>query len=467
MLIRRAELDGRVVADVRVGAGTVVEIGPELAASAHEDVLDARGGALLPGLCDHHLHLYALAAAGRSVACGPPSVTGPQGLAETLARAGADAGGWVRGVGYSDDVAGPLDATALDRLHATRPVRIQHRSGALWMVNTAGARALGLADAAHPGVERDGHARPTGRLWRADDWLQTRLPGARPPDLHAVGAHLARLGITHLTDATADLDDTAIGAIDAAMRTGALPQRVQMLGAPLGWRAPGGPRAPTAGPYKIVLPDSALPGLDELVERIQAAHRAGRAVAVHCVTRESLILLVTALDRVGPRAGDRIEHAALVPAELIPRLRALGLAVVTQPGFLADRGDDYLRDVPTGDHADLYRARSLIDGGVPLAFSSDAPYGPVDPWTAIGTAVRRLTASGRIVGADERLGARRALDAYLGPPGAPGGAPRRVTPGAPADLVLLRAPLADALARPAADLVAATLVAGSVVTTPG
>jgi predicted amidohydrolase YtcJ len=462
LLLRRAELDGRVVADVRVLDGAIAEIGTHLAARRGEDVLDARGGALLPGLCDHHLHLHALAAAERSARCGPPAVTGPEALAEALAQMPSDEHGWVRGVGYSEDVAGPLDSTALDRLHAERPVRVQHRSGALWMVNTLGARALGLDRAGHPGVERDARAQPTGRLWRADDWLRARLPGTGAPDLRHVGSRLAMLGVTHLTDATPDLDATAIGAIGEAMRTGALPQRVHLLGAPLEWTAPGGPRSPTAGPYKIVLADSALPGLDVLTDRVRAAHAAGRAVAVHCVTREALVLLLVALENAGVRAGDRIEHAALVPAELIARLRALGLAVVTQPGFIAHRGDDYLRDVPVADQADLYRARSLIDGGVACGLSSDAPYGPVDPWTVIDAAVRRCTPSGRIVGAAERLTARRALEAYLGPPGDPGGPPRPIAPGAPADLVLLRVSRTEALARPSADLVAATVIAGAV-----
>ena len=462
MLIRRAELDGRVVSDVRLVAGTIAEIGPDLAARRDEDMLDARGGALLPGLCDHHLHLHALAAAEHSVRCGPPAVTGPGALAEALALAEPDEHGWVRGVGYSEDVAGPLDSAALDRLHAARPVRIQHRGGGLWMVNTAGARALGLDGAGHPGVERDARARPTGRLWRADDWLRGRLPGSRAPDLCRVGGRLARLGITHVTDATPDLDATAIGAIGEAMRTGALPQHVHLLGAPLGWTAPGDPRSPSVGAYKIVLADSALPGLDDLTGRIRAAHAAGRAVAVHCVTREALILLVVALEAAGVRAGDRIEHAALVPAETIARLRDLGLAVVTQPGFIAHRGDDYLRDVPAADQADLYRVRSLIDGGVACALSSDAPYGPVDPWAVIDAAVRRRTPAGRIAGAAERLTARRALEAYLGAPGDPGGPPRPIAPGAPADLVLLRVSRTEALARPSADLVAATVIAGAV-----
>ena len=461
LLLRGVELDGRIRADVRISGSAIAEIGPGLTARRGERLIDGRGGALLPGLCDHHLHLHALAAALRSVPCGPPEVTGAGALTAALAAAPADEHGWVRGVGYSEDVAGPLDAAALDRLHAGRPVRIQHRSGALWTVNTAGARALGLAGASHPGVERDGCGAPTGRLWRADDWLRTRLPGTRAPGLEPVGTLLARLGVTHVTDATPDLDAAAVGAIESAMRSGALPQRVQLLGLPLGWARPDGTRVPTAGPYKIVLADSGLPGVDELAGRIRAAHAAGRAVAVHCVTREALVLLLVACEGAGVRAGDRIEHAALVPAELIERLR--GFAVVTQPGFLAHRGGDYLRDVPGRDQADLYRARSLIDGGVACALSSDAPYGPVDPWVVIAAGVRRQAADGRVVGAGERLTARQALDAYLGAPGEPGGARRTVAPGAPADLVLMHAPRAEVLAAPSAGLVAATIAGGTVV----
>jgi hypothetical protein len=103
-----------------------------------------------------------------------------------------------------------------------------------------------------------------------------------------------------------------------------------------------------------------------------------------------------------------------------------GLTIVTQPGFLADRGDDYLRDVPEPE--DLYRVGSLMSAGVGVRLSSDAPYGPLDPWRVIEAAVQRRTPQGQIAGPGERITQGQALQAYLGPP---------VRPGAPADLVLL------------------------------
>ncbi|RSN57908.1 amidohydrolase family protein [Actinomadura sp. WAC 06369] len=445
LLLRDAEVDGRVRADVRVADGRIAEVGAGLVRRAGERTVECGGGALLPGLCDHHLHLHAMAAAERSVPCGPPHVTAPDGLAAALRGAAPDAHGWIRGTGYAEGVAGHLDAAGLDAFRADRPVRLQHRSGALWTLNSAAVRAAGLAAGGHPGIERGADGAPTGRLWRADAWLRGRLPPAPPADLAGVGARLLRWGVTAVTDATPDLDGTALAAIGAAVRGGALPQRVHLLGVP-----PEGPAEPlpprvTTGPYKIVLADSGLPPLDGLVARIGRAHAAGRAVAVHCVTREALFLLLAAFDEAGTRPGDRIEHAALVPAETADGLAARGLRVVTQPGFIADRGDDYLRDVPAADRPDLYRCAGLLAAGVPVGLSSDAPYGPADPWAVMDAAVRRRTRSGAVLGAGEAIDPAAALRAYLAPPGEPGGAPRRVRAGAPADLVLLHAPLRDAL----------------------
>ncbi|MCW0213921.1 MAG: amidohydrolase family protein [Pseudonocardia sp.] len=454
MIVRGADLDGTRT-DLRLDDGVVTEIAPALPRRPAEPVVEAAGGAVLPGLVDHHLHLFALAAALRSTPCGLP--LDAAGLARALGDAPADETGWVRGTGYVETVAGDLDAAALDALHSRRPVRIQHRSGALWTVNGLAAARLGLAAADHPGIERRPDGTPTGRLWRADDWLRAHLPPAGPPDLAEVGRRLAAVGITAVTDATPDLDTVALDALTGAVRGGRLPQRVHLLGAPLGST----PAAPlTAGPYKIVLADSGLPSLDDLADRIRAVHAAGRAVAVHCVTREALVLLLVALDEAGSRPGDRIEHAALVPPELVPDLAARGLRVVTQPGFLADRGQDYLRDLPVADHADLYRCRSLLAAGVPLALSSDAPYGPLDPWAVLGAAVTRHTPDGTVAGAGETLPPRAALDAYLAALGCPGGPARRVEPGAPADLVLLDRPLAAALRALDEVRVDVTIIAG-------
>ncbi|MGW1737709.1 amidohydrolase family protein [Nocardia sp. NPDC001965] len=457
LLIRDAEVSGSPGTDVLIRAGRIAAVGTDLPASGLP-VRDAEGGALLPGLHDHHLHLHASAADAASVRCGPPRVRTAADLAHALATApGED---WIRGVGYVETVAGLLDSAALDSLHARRPVRVQHRSGALWILNSAAARRVGLDTAADPGIERDTAGRATGRLWRADSWLRSRLPDTGPPDLTDIAARLARYGITGITDATPDLADSSRTALIAAAESGTVPQRLNLLGVPLGAQCGAGV---TAGAYKIVLADSGFPEIDTLVSTIRAAHELGRPVAVHCVSREALLILLAAFDEAGSVPGDRIEHGAIVPGESVAVLRRLGITVVTQPGFIGARGDDYLDRVDPADLPDLYRCRSLIEAGVGSALSSDAPYGPLDPWRIIADAVTRRAPGGRIIGPEETLRAPDALGRFLAPLHDPGGRARVVTPGTAADLVLLDRPIDRMLEHPAAEAVCTTVIGGRVV----
>ncbi|WP_280464166.1 amidohydrolase family protein [Nocardia carnea] len=456
LLIRGAEISAGSRADVLIRGGAVAAIGPHLPATGLP-TLEAGGAALLPGLHDHHLHLHALAADTNSVRCGPPHVHTAGDLARALATAPGD--GWIRGAGYVETVAGLLDSAGLDALCRDRPVRMQHRSGAMWILNSAAAGLVGLDTTTEPGVERDDSGHATGRVWRADTWLRSRLPDTGPPDLTEIGTRLARYGITGITDATPDLPQDSLAALIAARRTGALPQHLNLLGVPLG--GTGGPEV-TTGAYKIVLADSGLPDIDTLVDTIARAHALGRPVAVHCVSREALLILLAAFDDTGTLPGDRIEHGALIPAESIGTLHRLGITVVTQPGFLADRGDDYRRRTEPGDLPDLYRCRSLTEGGVGLALSSDAPYGPLDPWQVIAATVARRAPDGAVVGATETLGASTALGRYLAPLHDPGGPARIVAAGAPADLVLLDRPIDRMFLDPTADAVRATFIQGEI-----
>lgn len=456
LTFRRVELPVG-IRDVVVRDGRVVEITDD-APSHGSVVIDGRGGALIPGLHDHHLHLHATAAAAESIRCGPPEVTDLAGLTAALTAAPGD--GWIRGVGYTETVGGLIDRSALDRCSADRPVRIQHRSGALWILNTRAADLVGLEQADHLGIERDERGRPTGRLWRADDWLRDHLPAAGPPSLSTLGDRLSAYGITGVTDATPDLSSSSRDALVAAHRCGELPQRLRLLGVGIGDDLPDAGSAVTVGPYKIVIADSGLPDLADLTERIRQAHTHRRPVAVHCVSRVALALLLAAFRDAGVIDGDRIEHGAIIGAGTVTELAELGVRVVTQPGFLADRGDDYLARVDAADLPDLYRCRSLLDHHVPTALSSDAPYGPLDPWAVIRAAIERRAPTGEIVGEAERIRADEALDCHLAPLDDPGGAARQIRPGADADLVLLDRPLAEVLDDPRSDMLRCTVIRG-------
>lgn len=463
LLFRHGEVDGR-SAEVRVDHGRIVEVATTLTPRADEEVIDVAGGAILAGLHDHHLHLVAMAAARRSVTVGPPVVNDHAAMSAVLRSASVAVecdGGWIRGVGYHEHVAGDLGRDALDAIVGHRPVRIQHRSGALWMLNTEALRRIGLTESNAPeGAERDVTGRLTGRLWRLDGWLAGRIDAESPPDLASVGETLARHGITGVTDATPTA--TAAGfdpILDAAAR-GTLPQRVTLTGAPgLRWAPPAGIEQ---GPVKVLLADHVDPSLDDLIDAVRAAREQGRAVAIHAVTAVGAALAVAAIEAVGPMRGDRIEHGAVVPRRLEASLAALGIAVVTNPGFVVARGDQYLTDVEAAEQPDLWRCASLLDAGVAVAAGTDAPFGPDNPWVAIAAAAERLSASGRAIAASEAIAPRRALELFLGGPEDPGGPPRRVEAGAPADLCVLGEPLREALANPAHVRPRATVIGGRV-----
>lgn len=463
LLIRRVEVDG-LITDVLVAAGRVEAMEPELATPAGAEVIDGHRGALIPGLHDHHVHLLATAAATTSVICGPPAVRHRDGLVGVLRAAHRELppARWLRAVGYHESVAGDLDRHDLDQIVRHRPVRVQHRSGARWTLNSAGIDALSLAARTHPGIERDVEGQPTGRLHRADSWLRDLLPRDEAPDLAALGARLAAYGVTGVTDTTPyeRIDDLAV--IGDAVRSRALPQRVMATGGP----ALAGAAFPAEleiGPVKLVIDDARYPPLDELAAQIAAAHGHERSVAIHCVTRTSLVLALTAWDAAGARSGDRIEHGSVIPPELIDAIRRHRLAVVTQPGFVAERGDEYLSDVNVDDLPHLYTCSSLLDAGVPVAGSTDSPYSSLDPWLAMRAATQRSAPSGAVIGEQERIDPARALRLFLGDLAEPGGPPRRVVVGAPADLCLLAHPLPLVLDRLDSGAVIATVRAGRVI----
>lgn len=460
MLILRAELADGLRRDLRIADGRIDAIAASLTRRAGESVIDAAGGSLLPGLHDHHLHLFALAAAQGSLHCGPPHVRNAAALSEQLARARAATppGAWIRAIAYHESVAGPLDRTRLDAWLPDRPLRIQHRSGSLWILNSEALRLVEIERAPPAGTERDASGAPNGRLYRCDDWLRERLGSDALPSLSKVGRALARLGVTGVTDATPSNGADEARSLGLALERGELSQRVHLMGAAK-LPVPLHPQL-TRGPRKLVLDEARLPDFDALCGEIAEAHAEGRAAAIHCVTRAELVFAVSAFRAAGCQPGDRLEHAALSDAPCLALLATLPLTVVTQPNFIAERGDAYYREVAATDHPHLYRCRGFDDAGIPLAGGTDAPFGEPDPWAAMRAAVERRTPTGQVLGPRETLSPERALSLFTSPAEAPGSAPRALTVGAPADLCLLDRPWREARQELAGDAVVATLCGG-------
>lgn len=439
LVLRNVRPWGGAAVDVALDGGRISAIGPALPRGAAE--IDGRGDVLLPGLHDHHLHILATAARQRSVDLAGLLDAGA--IAEALRRAPRH-GGWVRAVGYDERAGGLPDAALLDRWLPDVPLRLQDRTGALWVLNSA---ALALLDgqALPDGAERDDGGRPTGRFWRADQWLAGALPAA-PPDLSGLGRDLAALGLTALTDAGA-----SNGPAEAALLAGKLPQRLVLMGS----EALAAGEGYVLGPLKLLIDERAPPTPDALAARIGYARQSGRAVAAHCVTEAELALFIAALEAAGgTRAGDRIEHGGMIPDGFIPVIAALGLTVVTNPAFIHDRGDRYRATLDATQWDNLYRASSLLAAGIALRAGSDAPYASVDPWLGMRTARDRLTGAGHALGRGEAISAVAALALYC---------QGEIAVGAHADLILCAGTLNDVLADLSAERLRCTIIAGEAV----
>ena len=416
LLITDAQLFGHGCGDLRISDRRISDLAPHLSRKPGEMTVDAQGGVLLPGLIDHHLHLFATAAANASLNCGPPKVTNESELGAVLSAAKIEGGQWIRGIGFHESVCAQLDRHWLDRVGPDVPVRIQHRSGMLWVLNSRAIAELEerTNEAFPAGAERAADGTLTGRFYDLDQWLGARLP-RKWPALHDISNQLARFGVTAVTDAGVNNGLEQWEALARAQSRGELRQRVGVMGSEELNDCDDSAKTPMwRGPLKVYLRESGLPDFDELCQRIGQSHAVHRPVAVHCVTRTELVFALAALRDVGAIPGDRIEHASVCDDDALAQLAQMQVTVVSQPHLITERGDRYLQDVAADDLPHLYRGAAFKAHGVPLAAGSDAPYGGIDPWAAMRSAMTRETLRGEVMSAAEALPAADALALFGG-----------------------------------------------------
>jgi hypothetical protein len=175
-----------------------------------------------------------------------------------------------------------------------------------------------------------------------------------------------------------------------------------------------------------------LVGVDELSRLMVRAREAGFDCAVHAIGDASNALALQAFARSG--AHGSIEHAQLLDDADLGRFAELALFASVQPEHaLDDRdvADRYWR----GRTRRAFPLRSLLDAGADLAFGSDAPVAPLDPWLAIGAAIHRTRDDRPRWHPEQEITVAEALVASM-PPGRGGWALRA---GDPADLIILNA----------------------------
>ena len=454
-------------------------------------------------MTDSHLHLAEAAiAAGAVQLAGAPSLEdGLRRIRDANLRAAP--GAWLTGNGWSADAWGGWP-TAVDLERAAPGRRIAlwaHDHHALWASSAAlaegGVRA-GLPDPPGGVIRRGSDGLPTGILHEAATVLVSRQvpaptaaelevalpafcrdlvalgviavhdPGSLRPDPLLAGAHVAyaslaaagRLPVRVHASIRAEALDRAIErgwrSGDALNDDPDSPARVGWLklfaDGSLGSRTARmlAPFEPAAGGSSADAADLGLwvtePGQLRALTRRAAA--GGLATQIHGIGDAAVRAALDAFDPAERRAlpvRARIEHAQIVDPADLARFGQLGVVASVQPVHLRSDADLARRTWGVRAEGSSYAWRSLLDGGAVLAFGTDAPVEPIDPWPGLAMAITRRSpdwpAGTRPFGADQALSLDEALrGACLGPAYAEGSSDRgRLTAGQRADLVVVPA----------------------------
>ena len=155
---------------------------------------------------------------------------------------------------------------------------------------------------------------------------------------------------------------------------------------------------------------------EQICNHLASVTRAGLQAGFHIIgdraMDEFLLGLRAASDVEGlaaiRRAGHRVEHAEMVDAPTLAALVLLGIRVSVQPAFDAAWGGSqgmYAARLGAGRAAALNPLADLVAAGVPMAFGSDSPVTPFDPWAGVGAAVTHHEP-------DQRISARAAFRAH-------------------------------------------------------
>jgi predicted amidohydrolase YtcJ len=421
--------------------------------------IDLGGGCILPGFIDTHLHPIGLVYFDMNADL--RGVRSIAALQELLRRAAGRLarGEWLVGLQLEDEALAERrlpTARELDTACPNNPTVVMEHDGHSAVGNSAALAAAGItADTPDPAggrIARDPHGVPIGPCFES---AAQRLFGIVPspglerltPAAHASFARLAAYGITSAgvvlqTDAegpggeagrleslamTLLLDQACFstyailigGSVDAAVAA-----RTSPLHDPAAGRRVGGFKIFADGTFGSCTahmrePFADRPGelgfatlsQDAIFARMREAHRAGLQICVHAIgdaaITDCLALFERLLDE-APRADHRhrIEHASLLPPDLIVRIAKLGLCVSTQPLFIhSEKG---WLDRRLGARARYaYPLRALIDAGVMVGGASDAPVESLDVLHAIQCCVTREGFH-----ADQSITAAQAVDLF-------------------------------------------------------
>ena len=423
-----------------IGGGRILAVGDDeemLALTTAGTKRENLGGRLvLPGLTDAHIHWQHTALSFRSVNVYEVS-SREEALRRGAERAAVTAAGeWLLGDGWRQDIwedrAFPT-AAELDAVTPAHPALLTDKSGHAAWVNSAALRIAGLDESSEdpPGgsLQRDENGALTGVLFEtAIDLVERHIPLLSDEDIadamYSAQQRALAAGLTgiHCFDGPPSLRALQIlrergqlalrvckmvktefiaGALEVGLRQGFGDDWIWLGAQKIFADGALGPR--TA--YMMAAYDGEpenfgirLMDTEEMAEKVSIASAAGFASAIHAIgdraVHEVLNVFESARKEEAAAAisrGERrhrIEHLSLVYPPDIPRVAEIGVIASVQPIFAPS---DYpMADRYWGERSQYaYDTRTQLDLGAEVAFGTDSPVEPLDPFINIHAAVTR------------------------------------------------------------------------------
>jgi predicted amidohydrolase YtcJ len=181
---------------------------------------------------------------------------------------------------------------------------------------------------------------------------------------------------------------------------------------------------------------------EELQHALRRLRSHGLEAAIHAIGDRAFETALEAMIAVdGGFDGHRIEHAQLVTQDILQRYDLCGLHLSVQPSHMWTDRQLVRRHLPAELRNGAYPLADLWNRGANICFSSDAPVEKPDPLKGILAAVHRRVGEDEVWNAAQCLSLHQALEAHSTNPArlprAPGAGELRV--GLPADLIVLAA----------------------------
>jgi predicted amidohydrolase YtcJ len=424
---------------IAVGEHEIVAVGNDATVLRQKQsgtrLFDLKGGFVMPGINDAHVHL---AYAGQNKLA--VDLTGSTSLADMLKRVSTAAdhalpGQWLLGGGWDHTLwAGQTLPTGqdLDTVSHGHPAFFVRVDGHIAVANSVALAMSGVTrqtpDPPGSQFDHDAHGELTGivRESRALDLIQQHVP----PPTHEMRRQAILLaiddaaahGVTSVQD-NSSWDDflvyqeleregglkvritewlrfedpvtlleahrAAHPAADRMLHTGMLKG---FMDGSLGSRT-----AALLAPYADDPGNSGLPRYQQAQLDAMTKERvaAGFQIGFHAIGDRAVEMALNAFAAAArnvadfPAKRERIEHSQVVEPQDIPRYKALGVVASMQPShLLTDMNWAEARLGPQrARHA--YGWKAFLDAGVPLAFGTDYPVEPINPFRGIYAGVTR------------------------------------------------------------------------------